>query len=160
MAIGNEIIITSDPKGTFLEGTISGTPKPGTVMQLKAATEPVGGRFTYEVFNGAADGERTTMIVLLENVFLGKTAADAYADGQRGRFYVPAPGEELNMLVAAPGTGTGDAIAIGDRFIVNDGDGLLIDTTGSPESEPFVAIETGADVVATGTLVACQYTGY
>lgn len=159
MAKGNEIIVSANPRGAFLEGYVSGTPKPGTVMQIKAATEPKGGRFTYEVFNGAADAERAAIIVLLPNQLLGKIATDAYVDGERCFLYCPLPGEELNMLVAAAGTGTGDSIAIGDRFIVDDGTGLLIDTTGSPESEPFVAIETVSDVVAAGTLVCCMATG-
>ena len=159
MAIGNEIVISS-PYGRKVEGIISGTPKPGTVMQIKAATAAVGGRLTWEVYNAAADGDQRLIAVLDIDHLQGKISTDAYVDGQHGFLWVPLPGDELNMLVSAPGTGTGDAIAIGDLFMVNDGDGLLVDTTGSPESEPFQAIEAVSDVVSTGTLVACVYTGH
>lgn len=160
MALGNEIIISANPRGRFLEGIISGTPKPGTCMQLKAATEPVGGAFTYEVYDSSADGEQRPVIVLLADQLQGKTASDAYTDGQRGFLYMPAPGEELNMLVSAAGTGTGDSKAIGDLLMINDGDGLLIATTGSPESECFQVLETLTDVVAAGTLTRVMYTGH
>lgn len=160
MAQGNEIIVTAVPRGVFLEGIVSGTPKPGTVMQVKAATEPVEGAYTWEVYNPDADGNQRLIAVLLPDQLQGKLATDAYVDGDRCFLYCPIPGEELNMLVAAAGTGTGDSQAIGDLLIVNDGDGLLIATTGSPESEPFMVMETLSDVVAAGTLCHCMYTGH
>lgn len=158
MARGNEIVLTA--KGRFMEGIISGTPLPGTIMQLKAATALVGGRPTYEVFNGSADGERTAIYVLDRDWGQGKTVDNAYVDGQRGFLYAPAMGDELNVRVSAAGTGTGDAIAIGDKFIVDDGTGLLVATTGGPEAEPFQAMESESDVTSTGTLIHCVYTGY
>lgn len=158
MTMGNGIIITSEPKGTFVEGIIDGTPKPGTVMQLKAGVEPVGGRFTYQVYDVAADGVRKQMLVLLPDLFQGRLATDAYASGERGFLYVPVAGEELNMLVANI-SGTGDSFAIGATLMVDDGTGKLIATTGSPQSEPFQVIETTAALTA-DTLVACVFTGY
>lgn len=160
MSRGNSIIVSVEPRGRFIEGIVSGTPLPGTVMQIKAATEPVGGRHTWEAFNADADGDQRLIAVLLENALLGETMDTAYVDGQRCFLYVPAAGEELNMLVAAPGTGTGDAFAIGALLMVNDGDGLLVATTGSPESEPFIVMETVSDVVAAGTLTWVMYTGH
>ncbi len=161
MAEGNAIVLHSD-YGRKLEGYVSGTPKPGTVMQLKAGTAAKGGRFTYEVYNRDADGDRPKgpLFILDIDYYQGKTKDDAYVDGSRCFLWVPLPGDEFNMLVAKAGTGTGDAIAIGDQFIVNNGDGLLIATTGSVESEPFISLEAVTDVTATGTLVHVQYTGY
>ena len=158
MAKGNEIIVSAEPRGVHKEGIISGTPKPGTVMQIKAATEPVNGRHTWEVFNGAADGERVTVAVLLPDWGLGKIATDAYVTGSRGYLYVPAAGEELNMLVSNI-SGTGDSFAIGDTMIVDDTTGKLVATTGTPESEPFEILETSAALTA-DTLLWCMYTGY
>ena len=162
MAHGSEIVVAANPRGVFLEGTISGTAKPGTVMQIKAGSTAVGGRLTWEPYNRSADGEHPQgpLAVLLPDRLQGKTETDAYADGDRCFLYVPVAGEELNMLVSAAGTGTGDSIAVGDILTVNDGDGLLIKTTGTPEIEPFVALEAADDVTADGSLLLVMYTGY
>jgi len=160
MAQGNEILISAVPNGRFLEGLIDGTPKPGTVMQVKAATEPVSGRHTWEVYNRDADGDRPQgpIAVLLPDQLQGKLATDAYVTGTRGFLYAPIAGDEVNMLLADV-AGTGDDHAIGELLIVDDGTGLLIATTGTPESEPFVVMETITDPT-TDTLVHCMFTGY
>lgn len=157
MASGNEIIVSSEPRGRFTEGYIVGTPKPGTIVQLKAATEPIGGRFTYEPYNQSGDGVAATIAILLPDKLQGKTELDAYADGDRCFLYFPAMGEEFNMLVA-----TSQALAIGDLLIVNDGDGLLVPTAGTPGSQPFQVLETvsAEDVEATGALTHVMYTGH
>lgn len=162
MAKGNEIIVSAEPMGRFLEGIISGTPSPGTVMQVKAATEPVNGRHTWEVYNAAADGNQRLIAVLLPDRLQGKLATDAYADGDRCFLYCPIAGEELNMLVTDVNTGTSDSFAIADILIVDDGTGKLIATTGTPESEPFICLETYADPTSTQTdfLLWCMFTGY
>lgn len=163
MAKGNGILVSTDNRGRIMEGKVDGALLPGTVVQIKASTEPVSGlAFTWEAYNRAADGDRPQgpIGVLLEDYAQGKTADDAYVSGDRCRVYIPLPGDELNMLVSKAGTGTGDSIAIGDIFIVNDGDGLLVATTGSVESEPFMAMETVSDVEAEGTLVWCIFSGH
>lgn len=164
MAKGNEIIVSANPRGVFLEGVVSGTPLPGTIMQIKAATaaDAHTGRMTYEAYNRDADGDRPQgpIMVLLPDQLQGRLRSTAYADGERCFLYCPLPGEELNVLWSASGTGTGDSVAVGDLAIVNDGDGLLIDTTGSVESEPFVALEAVSDVTSAGTLVWSMFTGY
>lgn len=159
MAKGNEIIVSPVPRGVFLEGTISGTPSPGTVMQIKAATEPVGGRFTWEVFNADADGNQRLIAVLLPDWGQGKTATDAYVNNSRGYLYIPQMGEELNMLVANI-AGTSDTFAIGQILIVDDGTGLLIKTASTPESEPFICLETRSTALTANTLLHCMFTGY
>lgn len=157
MAKGNEIIITAEPKGVFLEGFISGTPKPGTVMQVKAATEPVGGQHTWEVFNQSGDGAEALIAVLLPQKWQGKIATDAYVTGDRGQLYCPAMGEDLNMLVANI-SGTSDAFAIGDRMMVDDTTGKLV-ADSSGDSVPFIVMETVAALTA-DALVWCKYTGH
>lgn len=157
--LGSAILLAAYPRGVFIEGKIYGTPSPGTLMTIKAATEPESGRLTWEPYNTDGDGTRQLVAVLLEP-FHGATYSTAYTDGERCQVYCPVPGEELNVLVSAAGTGTGDSIAIGDLLIPVDGTGLLIATTGTPEIEPFVCLETTSDVVDTGTLTHCIYTGH
>jgi len=156
--LGTQILVTGEPKGRFDEGIIVGTPKPGTVMEIVPATEPVGGRHSYQVATPGGDGQRTPVCVLLEDGE-GQSYDDAYVAGNRARVYYPAPGEDVNVRVTASGTATSDSQAIGDKYIVESGTGLLLATTGSPESEPFMCMETLSDVVAAGTVTWCQATG-
>lgn len=156
---GTEIIVTAEPHGRRLEGIISGTPKPGTCMQIQAGTAvDANGHHTWEVFNRAADGNQYLIAVLLPDVYRGKTYSDAYANGDLGFLYCPLPGEELNMLIANI-AGTSDAFAVGDQLIVDDGTGKLVATTGTPESEPFQLLEASAALTA-DTLLWCLFTGY
>lgn len=157
----NKIVLSGAPSGRFLEGIVSGTPKPGTVMQIKPNVEPIAGKFTWLVYDRAADSDRpaSPLAVLLENWKLGKLTTDAYVDGEYCQMYCPLPGDELLMLVANI-AGTGDTFKIGDIMIVDDGTGKLVATTGSPEIEPFIIIETKATALTADTLVECMYTGY
>ena len=151
------IIVSSNPKGHFEECIIVGTPKPGQCMTILAATEPVNGKFSVEPFNRSADGEQAEIGVLLENELEGSLITTAYVTGTLGRIYYPAMGELLQMLVANI-AGTGDAFAIGDMTIVDDGTGKLVATTGSPEMESFRIMETQAALTA-DLHVLCQFTG-
>ncbi len=171
MALGNKIVIAGKggPKGTFIEGIVSGTPKPGTVMEIKwavAAVGPSGTDFTWEPYGTTAadgikgvgaDGDRRLIAVLDIDKLQGKTATDAYVSGSRCFLYVPAAGELLNMLMLDI-SGTGDDHALGDILMVNDGDGKLIETTGDPESEPFMCLEVATNPLA-DALLMCMYTG-
>jgi hypothetical protein len=154
---GSKIIVSNNPRGRFIEGIISGTPKPGVVMQVVAATEPVEGRFTWQVFDQASDGRRSLIAVLLEDDNQGKGSDDAYVSGTRGRMYCPVAGEELNMRMLDV-AGTGDDHAIGDRLMVDDSTGkLVVDSSG--ESVPFVCLETATDPTA-DALLWTMYTGH
>jgi len=153
----NVILVSTNPKGVFEEVIIDGTPKPGTCMTVKAATEPVAGKFTYEAFNDSADGVQNEVAVLLEDELQGKLVTDAYVAATLARLYWPAPGELLQMLVANI-AGTGDLFAIADKMIIDDGTGKLIATTGTPEMEPFNIMETEAALTA-DLLILCRYTG-
>jgi hypothetical protein len=137
----NTIVAQNNPKGKFEDIIVSGTPKPGVVMQVKSATEPVGDMFTWEVFS-ASDGVRKGPIaVLCEDRVQGKGITDAYVSGNRGILYFPVQGEFLLMQLQDV-SGTGDTHAIGEQLIVDSGTGQLLATTGSPEIEPFIVMET------------------
>lgn len=151
-------VIVSGGRGVKRECIVSGTPKPGTCMTVKAATEPVNGVFTYEVFNMGADGVRAAVAVLLEDELQGYGLGQAYVTGKRGMLYFPEPGDLLQMLVKNI-TGTADAFAIGDVMIIDEDGGLLIDTTGTPESEPFRIMETQA-AITEDTYILCEYQGH
>lgn len=156
MARGNEIIVTSNPMGVRVEGVVSGTPKPGTVMEISAVA--TNGEKTFRVYQPGTDGDRRPIFVLLPDHLQGKLATEAFTSGDRVQCYVPVAGEELNMLVADV-SGTGDDHAVGELLIVDTGTGKLIATTGSPESEPFQLLETLTDPSA-DQLAWCLYTGY
>lgn len=158
MARGNDIIVTANPGGTFLEGVVSGTPKPGTVMEILASTDLVGNRHTWRVYQPGTDGQQRLIAVLLPDYAQGKLATDAYVSGDRCRLYCPLPGEELNMLIADV-AGTADDHTKGETMIVDTGTGKLIATTGSPQSEPFRLLETITDPTA-DQLAWVMYTGY
>lgn len=161
MASGNKIIVSAHPQGKFLEGIISGTPKPGTVMQIKAATEPVGGRFTWEAYDRSHDAMPGLIAVLLPDTLQGKLNTDAYVSGERGFLYCPIAGEQLNMIIENV-AGTADDYAIGDLLEVNDGTGKLQDAhTGTTHnySIPFVCLETITDPTA-DYLAHVMYTGH
>ena len=155
--LGTKIIAEERPKGVFLEGYITGTPKPGTVMMITSATEPINGRYNWSVYDVSADGVASIIAVLLEKEHEGKTYDDAYASGDWGYLYCPAPGEKLNMLVQNP-TGTADTYAIGAVFMVDDGTGTLIaDSSGA--SKPFICLETRATALTADTHMGMMYTG-
>ena len=159
MARGNEIIVSANPRGVFMEGVINAALKPGTIVQIDVS-EGMGtdARLDWEAFSAGADGNQRLIAVLLPDVNQGKIATDAYASGDRCFLYVPCAGEELNCLMADV-TGTADDHVFGELMIVDSGTGKLIATTGSPESEPFMLLEDVTDPTA-DQLVHVMYSGY
>lgn len=162
MAKGNAIVLSS-PFGRKVEGTVFGSGVlPGMIMQIKAGESEDGtGRLTYEVATPGGDGQRPLgpLYVADLDFLTGGTQDTPYIDGSRITMLCPHHGDELNVRVSAAGTGTGDGYAVGQPFIIDNGTGNLIATTGTPDAEPFMAIEDIDDVVAGGTLVACVYAG-
>lgn len=153
MAKGSLILINgSEPKGRFRSGIISGTPKPGQQMQIKAATEPVNGLFTFEAVDAASPNQ--TPFILLEDEQQGCTASTAYVSGTVCRVYTPLPGDELNLLFANV-AGTGDTFAIGDKAVVNNV-GKFVEDTGTPYHKVTVE-ETVSTALTADTLIACTW---
>lgn len=150
--IGAQIIADGNPRGKFETCIVYGTPKPGTIMQLKANTAMSNGMFTYEVYAPGTDGEQRGCPILLEDNLQGKLHSDAYVSGSIGRIYWPANGEEFNLLYGDV-SGTGDDHYVGEIMMVDTGTGKLITTTGSPEREPFVCLEAATDPTADAWLL-------
>lgn len=162
MARGNCILVSA-PRGKFLwEGIIAAgeTPKPGQIVQMDPSVDLVGGRHTWKIYNADADGGRPKgpLIVLLEDSYQGKTVSDAYAAGDRAFGYIPLPGDELNLLLGDV-AGTADDHTKGEILIVDDTTGKLVATTGTPETEVAMLLETVTDPAA-DTLAWCIWTGY
>lgn len=152
MPKGNEIVVTSNPKGMFLEGTIQDTSLPGTIMQIKAATKFVSGRPSWISANVGTNGKQALHAVLLPDNLQGKTTSDAYVSGTRCFLYVPISGEELNVLCGISGSVT---FAIGDRLMLYSGSGILTADSGSPQQTSWVAMEAITVSSAPG-LVYCM----
>lgn len=149
MAQGLAIIVDGDPHGNFNEGYISGTPKPGTHLEIVPATAPVGGRFTWRA-RTAANGSKGPIVVLVNDFEQGHVATDAVVSGTGGhKMYWPLPGDDLNCLVAeSTGTGTSGENAIGDRLAVNTS-GMLM-AGGSLATQPYYLLDrTGLESYAT-----------
>lgn len=147
---GNRILVTSKPRGVFEYVYVVGTPKPGTCMEIEPAVEPVAGVFSYAVYGTqaassgqyvAADGDKKAIAILVEKDDEGKTFDDAYVDGNLGKIYWPAMGEQFNMRMEDV-AGTGDTQVIGEEFMVDNGTGKLISADSDAEVHPFTLLET------------------
>lgn len=158
MAARNEtIVLSADPKGVFIEGYVSGTPKPGTMMEVQTPFHKDGVHL-WRVYQPGTDGERRPVVILREDILQGKGVGDAYVSGSRCFLYAPAMGEELNVLYKNV-AGTADDLAAGTLLIADSGTGLFIATTGTVESEPFLSLAAITDPTA-DELVPALYTGY
>lgn len=155
MAKGNSIIVSADPKGHREGGIIDDTSLPGTIMQVEAATEPVGGRHKWIAAAPGGDGIPVMCAVLLEDSKQGKLVSDAYVAGRHGELYWPLPGEDVNVRVGET-AGTANSFAIGDRLCINATGGYLIPDTGTDYSATlFIVMETVTQVAA-DSLVWCK----
>lgn len=157
MSKGNTIVVASNPRGMFLEGKINDTSKPGTLMQIRA-TALVNSEPVWEAASIGTDGAPALIAVLREDYLQGKTVTDAYVAGTRCFIYCPVAGEDINVLVGE-GAGTANTFAIGDKFMLDSDAGVLIPSSGSPVSVPFVCMEVVTQV-AGSNLTWCKCTGH
>jgi len=164
---GTRVVIASPMRGVVEHCYITGTPKPGTCMEIKPATEPVGGVFNYQAYGTqaasggkfvGADGNRKAVAVLLEKDQEAGIYSDAYAAGDLGRVYYPVMGEWLNVLFANV-AGTSDTLAIGDEFMIDDGTGKLMAVDSDAEAHPFTCLETVATALTADTMIWCRFNG-
>lgn len=160
MAFGNRIVVQPDPRGHYEWGYVTGTPKPGTILQIDGTVARSNGKNTWVVYNRDADGNRPAgpFAVLVEDLHFGRDADTAITSGDFCKMYIPLPGDELNLLFGNA-SGTADDVAVGGLLIVDDGTGKVVPTTGSPETEIAVALEAIVDPTA-DQLLHCRWTGY
>lgn len=162
--LNSTILLASEPHGIFLEGIVSGTPYPGTVMEIQNATAPINGEFTWQVYGtnaGMSDADPRLRAVLLEDKLQGFSYVSPYVAGQKCFLYCPIPGEMMNMMVAGQvGTGSANAFTIGERFIPHASTGLLIKESTSATIAPFMCLEHIDLTPDQQGLVWCMYTGW
>lgn len=161
MARGNRILLTVENKGSRKEGIANAgeTIYPGTIVQIDPTQDEQGGRFVVKLYDRGADGDQPlgAFWVVLEDELQGKGPTDAYTAGTRIQIYSPLPGDELNLLISDV---SGSAnITKGTILMVDDGTGELIATTGSPETEVAVLLET-VTIPLTDRLAFCEWTGH
>lgn len=135
MANTNQTIVQKG-HGHYEEGVLTGTgydpapyAYPGMAVKLDSDGE-------FSLGCGANDGNRDLVRIVVEDNLLGKTVEDEYNDGARFRYYIPLPGDELLVYVTS-----GETLVRGDLLICDTSTGEWIKTTGSPEMEPFQALE-------------------
>lgn len=165
MSKGNRIVVTAEPQGIWKRGIVSGTPKPGTFMQMVSGIAPNdNGQHTWEVYNTAGSGVPRVVAILEEDRGQGKLMTDAYVTGTECRVYLPVPGEELNVLITdITGTGATSDYVVGDLLEVIDALGTFRDVavagTGYLRSAPFQVLENYSDMVG-DTHLHAMFTGY
>lgn len=128
--------------GIWMEGIIDDTSLPGTCMEVTPGSTPVNGRQHYRHYQPAADGDPKQVIVLLEDSLQGFTFTQPYVAGTRCFLYIPLPGDELNVLFAPQaGTGSANAVTIGERLIIQHTTGYLIAEASAATDAPWMAYE-------------------
>lgn len=144
------------PRGVFEHVYITGTPKPGTCMEIKPSTAPIGNVFNYAVYGTQAhssghyvenDGDRKAVAILLEKDDEAKIYSDAYVAGDMGKIYWPVMGEWFNMLVEDV-SGTGDDFIIGEELMIDNGTGKLLTADSDAQAHPFTSLEAVTDPAA------------
>ena len=158
---GAQILINGNqPNGRFEEGTIVGTPAPGTMMELVPATEPTNGRFSYRAVQTGSNGDNRPSVILLEDVGQGVVpninGSNTYTNGSRGFLYWPVSGDECNVLVESE-SGTGHHFAIADKLMIDSTNGKLILQDTAAHKAPWMVEETIPAPLSADTLVACKF---
>lgn len=128
--------------GIWMEGIIDDTSLPGTLMEVTPGSTPVNGRQHYRHYQPGADGDPKLVIVLTEDCLQGFTYTQPYAVGTRCFLYIPNPGDEMNVLFAAQaGTGSADAVTIGERLIGQSSTGQLVVQSDATKTAIFQSLE-------------------
>ena len=124
--LGSEILLTApQPRGVFLEGTLSDTNTiyPGAAMQVVSVSLPnasnfQGGQPLWQRYAPSADGDPRLCAILLPDWGQGQLFSTAYVNGARVFLYCPLAGEYMNILVPPQaGTGSANAYDVGMRLI-------------------------------------------
>lgn len=157
--LGNKILVNTDAKGRRQSCIISGTPKPGTHMEIVPATGPNGsGLHTWRAAT-RADGTAGQIVILIEDDEQGKTVDDAYVSGTVGKLYWPLPGDEVNARVRdQPGTGTANLHEVGDLLSLDGASGML-QAAGSSTAKPYQLLEDLTQDPSGDYLVHVQFRG-
>lgn len=150
MPKGNKIIV-SDPKGRFVEGTVTGALLPGIFVQIDVSEGlDANGYAAWEPYAPGTDGAFAGAIGILVPQIDGQTATEAYTDGDQCLVYFPVNGEEFNLLVQDASS------SFGDIMIPDNTTGRLIADAGTPDMKPIQMLEATGSANVLGH---CIYTG-
>lgn len=156
----NQIIVSSEPAGKFMEGYIKtgNTFVPGMIVIKDPTVALRQGRHTYKIYDVAADGDPPPgpFYVVLNDYLRGDLVTTSYAAGERCFLYIPQMGDELNLLISNL-SGTADDHAAGEGLMLDDGTGELIATTGA-QATVAQLLEAITDPTA-DTLAWCMWRG-
>lgn len=158
---GTKIIVSAEPRGRQFSGIVSGTPKPGTHMEIVPATSAIGGHFTFRASTDP-DGNPRVIIVLLEDDDQGFGPSQAFVNGTPCKLYCPAMGEELNMLMRKTvGTGTLGIENVGDELEVDGASGMLqaAQAVTAGKCRPWTLLEHLGVALTVDTLVWVMFNG-
>lgn len=158
MADKNVIVVSADPKGHFSESYAisgSGTFVPGQLMEIDQTAPLKNGRPQYKKWTtGGAE-----YVVVREDPLGGVPGDGAnnptYADGSWFYFYIPVPGDEIQLLC------TDTEVNVGAPLAIQTG-GSVTESTGAPSE--FVALKALATIsnlttAAAGRLVLARVAG-
>ena len=158
MSKGNSIVVSASPICPFEWGYINDTSLPGTIMQIEAG-KAFAGNTPYVVANNpGTDGAKCVPMILREDKLQGGLITDAGVAGKWREVYCLLSGDMfLGRFGEAPGTGT--AVEIGDRLILDAEDGVLIPEVGTTTAEDCFAVALEAiSYSADSSLLWCMKT--
>ena len=163
---GSTIIVSTGraPSGVFREGIVktAETFKPGMIVQRDPTVALVEGVPTFKLYDRGADGDRPAgafwLVTEILRSEIGYAITDDIAAGERFMAYSPNAGEEVNVLYKNV-AGTADDVVAGDLAVVDDGTGKVIVTTGTPETEVGMFLESLTDPTA-DALLWLEWSGY
>jgi hypothetical protein len=144
------IISNDKAKGVRDEGktAVGSAVYPGQAIEMAAT-----GLYD-EVASSAADYTKKRLMVATElvNNYEGKTVADVYPASAQFSYYIPSPGDEMNLLIKA-----GEDIDVGDVLTVEGGgSGLFVEAAGTEAKQLVEAMEDSGGALAANALCRCR----
>jgi len=144
------IISNDKPRGVRDEGKTAA----GSAVYPGQAVEMNSSGLYDEVASTAAEYTKKRLMVATEEVHHheGQTVNDVYDAGEQFAYFIPAPGEEVNVLVKS-----GEDIDIGDVLTVaGGGSGLFVEASGSEAKYLVESMEDSGGALSANALVRCR----
>jgi hypothetical protein len=144
------IISNDKPRGVRDEGKTAA----GSAVYPGQAVEMNSSGLYDEPASTAAEYTKKRLMVATEEVnhHEGKTIADVYPASAQIGFYIPLPGDEVNVLVKAA-----EDIDIGDVLTVEgSGSGLFVEAAGTEAKYAVESMEDSGGALAANALVRCR----
>lgn len=148
--IEKTIVLRGHDKGHHDEGVLgAGVCTPGMAIELQAA-----GTFLQQS-SAIATALKKAVKIVKEDALQGRTLLDAYASGERVFYYIPLPGDIINLFVKS-----GQNIVVGDNLVVEGtGSGLFIEAAGTEVKFQFEALESSGGALGANTHLKARYNG-